>query len=67
MLGSSFKLTKCGDFLGEKTPTVIPSSFTATPISANTASRVIRICSVLFNFSSQVSLSSVQKNKDHQL
>lgn len=26
-------------FLGEYTPTVLPSSLTATPISANTASR----------------------------
>ena len=38
MRGSSFRLTRCGDFLGEKTPTVPPSSDSATPISANITS-----------------------------
>jgi len=51
-------------FCGEKTPTVSPSSLTATPISANTASLWTLISSVRFNFSSHVSLSSsIQKKK----
>lgn len=45
-------------FFGEKMPSVLPSSFRATPISANTASRCRRMLSVRFNFSSQVSFSS---------
>ena len=45
-------------FLGEKIPTVTPSSLRATPISAKTASLCNRIASVLFNFSSQVSFNS---------
>jgi hypothetical protein len=47
-----------GTFLGENTPTVSPSSFTATPISAKTASRCNRIISVRFNLSSHVSFNS---------
>ena len=45
-------------FLGEKNPTVSPSSFIATPISAKTTSRWCLIDSVLLSFSSQVSFSS---------
>lgn len=60
MKGSSFKFTRCGVHFGEKTPTVSPSSLTATPISANTASRCILIASVFFNFSSQVSFNSTK-------
>jgi hypothetical protein len=51
-------LTKWGVHLGENTPTVMPSSFTATPISAKTASRCILMASVRFSFSSHVSFSS---------
>lgn len=46
-------------FFGEKTPTVSPSSLTATPISAKTASLCSLMASVRFNFSSHVSFSSV--------
>ena len=48
-------------FLGEKKPTVSPSSLIATPISANMASRWCLTDSVLRNFSSQVSLSSKKR------
>ena len=48
-------------FLGEKNPTVAPSSLMATPISAKTASRWCLMDSVLFTFSSQVSFSSEKK------
>lgn len=60
--GSSFRFTKCGVRFGEKTPTVFPSSFTATPISAKTASLCTLIASVFFSFSSHVSFSSTSKN-----
>jgi hypothetical protein len=48
-------------FLGENTPTVMPSTFTATPISANTASLCNLIASVLFNLSSHDSFNSTIK------
>ena len=60
-VGCEIQLT----FLGEKNPTVSPSSFIATPISAKTTSRWCRMDSVRFNFSSQVSFSSTITKHDN--